>query len=763
MPSMKKKNNYESPGLVRRLLKKGSSFRSIGGESINDSVTTSPFKRLSKSERKWRPRKNQFELLDGDDDSLLSTSFQYDNPSSWNIQNAISGAESEPGEYRRDIMFDQKATALKKTPVKIRSTDRKKELTPIKPPCKDTSSILAPTSSAKKSSRNEWGDINRQDSLNFSTSITSAESDDPFFTPTTDSFGFEIHEKKNDGTKLSTISDHLEKSSKPSQRHPNSSLSSVVSDPTDFFSKEQSTKLTMSNLAKMDSKKVVKESKFYQFAIDEDKASTVVESSIQLPADYPGGDYAVDDATEMSCDETSQGTRIQPGSVASERRKKLAEAEKAQQDILASSSHSRKHAIEVKEFDEFFPSNFPSSTDKDGFFPDFGGAKETQQNIPPPPPTDISSSVGGDDYFNPRHGQESTKSLAYSISPANTKKSVGRQPLSLRNSQPSSGKKNRSFQAASPFSIREREAQFQFDVASPSARPSLSSKKKRHSSIGSRSNMQPPPADPFDSSPHKFTPGKYNSAKENNFTVKSNRYEDFDDDWGMDQNKQRQPNIYQPPTRPFKDDTDSDEDVDDFDDVGNWERPAHTCSSIGRGVIASHNRTNAVLNRAARLSRRSNESYNRPSRNQYIDDYDDDAQSASGFSVSKTPSTKPLALPSNAIMASMLFQTQQYEVDQNDVQQKIKAIEEENTRHRRIRHSQGGIPDSVNTDDDYMTTVSSFSDATSAYMQQESWRKPSRDLLNHFTSARALDMEYRRLPVRKAPVVEQRPQHLYEA
>ena len=108
----------------------------------------------------------------------------------------------------------------------------------------------------------------------------------------------------------------------------------------------------------------------------------------------------------------------------------------------------------------------------------------------------------------------------------------------------------------------------------------------------------------------------------------------------------------------------------------------------------------------------------------------------------------------------MLFQTQ-HDIDQNDVQEKINAFEQENSRQRKIRNSQGGIPDAVNMDDDYMTTISSFSEGTSAYLQ-ENWRKPSRDLLNHFTSARALDMEYRRLPVRR-PIQTDRQQGLYEA
>jgi len=799
MPSIKtKKINYESQGFVRRLLKKGSSFRSLSrGESLNDSFTggSSSIGRFGNSEgSKWRPRKNKFELLDCDDDESL----HYDNSSSWNTENATSSMEIEMQEYKQGIMFEQKITTLKKTPLKMRRMDRKRELTPIKPPCNDTSEIRALTSSTKKAPQKkqrqeaEWSSNNRKDSMDFSTINETAASDDPFFAPTTDPFGFEI---KNNAKKPSVISR-------------NSSYNSVVSNPKDFSSKEQTTRrLTTDNLVKMDStldtitnstpkknsttnglEKLVKERKFYQFAVDEDKASTVVESTIQLPADYPDGNYSID---EISCDETSQGTRIQH----TEFDTKIITTSETAQDILATSSHSRKHAIEVKEFDAFFPSDigaekgkvekfdefFPPSIGKDSFFPDFAGEKETTQHIPKAE-TDISS-FGGSDYFmstnSLKYGSASIKSLAYSVSPAHKKKSAvvaqaysvspahkkksdvvaqaGRQPLTLKNSRTSGGKKMKDNEWIVSESVREQEANLQFDEAF--ARPP-SSKKKRHSSISS-SNYQPPPADPFEAPPKKV------SAKEN-FSVKPNRHEDLDNNWGTNQNKQQQK--HQQILRRadklirksvYDQDFDSDEDDDGFDDVAHWERPAPT--SIGRGVYASERSINR-----ARVTRHSQESYNRQSRNQYIDDNDDDAISASGFSVGAVSRasgagsrSKPLGMPSNAIVASMLFQTQ-YDIDQNDVENKINAFDQENSRQRRIRTSQGGIPDAVSMDDDHMTTVSSFSDATSAYMQ-ESWRKPSRDLLNHFTSARAIDMDYRQRPqVRTSRMVEPR-QGLYEA
>ena len=854
---MKKKTNYESKGLVRRLMQRGSSFRSLGESSNKKSLACSPYRKVPSSEgRKWRPRKNQFEMLDNDDDDSISLGLQNGSTLSWTIENALSTAESEPGEYRRGIMFEQRATALKKkTPVKKRCITSKSDiLSPLRPPCKDTSTINAPRSSTKKTPQKRqeqelgWGENNPARTLDFSSNNAVTTNGDPFSSSTKDAFGFEIQGGVTSAKQLSEAA---------------TSLRTVNSDPTDFFSKEQTAKLTIGNLTKRDSlldtsqakqdtatdgmEKLVKERKFYQFAVDEDKASTVVESTIQLPANYRSGDYSFDESTMIDCDETSQGTRIQQRSVSSSSQRRNGSDLFSQEDnkgittsetrpnIRRASSHSRNHANEVKEFDAFFPNDmfgtesnpqmknvsktniapdafstpssstnqadeikefdaffpagagssqknqkknsdgfFPSGVEKDGFFPDFGGAQEIQ-NIPPAPETDISS-FGGDAYFESRlssansrssqnqrgrsvnRAQASTKSLTYSPSPVNRQNSP-RQPLTLKNSQqpqPGSGTKNRFGPRKSNQSsgkdkwfesdhIREREATFQLDEYAP--RPS-SSKKNRRSSISS-ANRMPPPADPFD-----------DAGKKENRAAESNRTDEF--------NGQQFPRLRK--SNSEDDDTDSDEDVDNFDEVGHWERPAPT--SIGNGVqMPYHDPNRAAMNRA-RLTRHSNGSSSsfRPNRNQYIDDgSDDDARSTSGFSVGRVSrgasaagSSKPLGMPSNAIVASMLFQTQQYDIDKNDVQAKINALEKQNSQYKKVRTSQGGIPDAVHMDDDYMTTISSFSEGTSAYLQ-ETWRQPSRDLLNHFTSARALDMDYRRRPVRTTRVESQPREGLYEA
>uniref|UniRef100_A0A7S4EI72 Uncharacterized protein n=1 Tax=Pseudo-nitzschia australis TaxID=44445 RepID=A0A7S4EI72_9STRA len=862
MPSLiKAKSSKESKGFVRRMLKKGTSFKSLNngnGESlINGSSGSHSFGKLTGNEgSKWRPRHNPFERLDGDeDDDSLSAAFQLEKSysSSWGIDNISTypSTESESGDYRRDIMFEKKATALiQRTPSKNKdnSDGRKREFSPIKPPGKDTSTIrgsnFAKNTPLKKQKEElEWANSDDSNNIHFSDNTANIAGEDPFFSTTggssaTDSFGFQIN--SNDGRsnenitiKSPFISRYGEKSLNCHQtpslstKNPRSSYNTVVSDPTDFFSKEQTTKLTMSNLAKMDSsinntnditankdstmdgmERMVKERKFYQFTIDEDKASTVVESTFQLPADYRYGDksYSMDDdETEFSCSQTSQGTRIQQRSKTKEN---TTNTSGTIDDFLSTPSPTKKKNVKVKEFDVLFQNNnnhenhkgkefdafSPHSTKKDDLFPNFAGNHQQEDRHKLATESDISSSWG-DAYFersykssnefggasqteHDRHKelhmqqastrslsshQVSVKSLVYSPSPVHNKSAGipqnGRQPLTLKNTQFSGGN-NHAFTSAKKAgqgsdwfrseSTRERDTKFQFDdfaTQSPS--------KARNCSIGS-SNIQLPPSDHFDSLPMEA------SAKEN-LAIKSNRHEGFDGD-------RRAHQKIQFPLRKNDENDEDDDDDDSFDDIGSWENPP----SFGNGISRSQRRNSN--NNRPHISRNDN-TYSRPSRNQYINDnyVDDDNRSADGFSVGKKVSrpsrspagsyAKPLALPSNAIVASMLFRTH-YDIDQNDVEEKINKLEEEESKQKEIRHLYGDIPDAVHADADYMTTVSSFSDATSAYLH-DSWRKPCRDLVSHFSNARALDMDYRpsvrRLPTRQASRVEQQQSGLFEA
>jgi hypothetical protein len=118
-----------------------------------------------------------------------------------------------------------------------------------------------------------------------------------------------------------------------------------------------------------------------------------------------------------------------------------------------------------------------------------------------------------------------------------------------------------------------------------------------------------------------------------------------------------------------------------------------------------------------------------------VDDVDDEESDCSVGMESSAPSIgKPLGLPNNAIVASMLFRTH-YKVDTSAVEAKIKAKEEENSK---IQISRGDIPQSILATEDTYSSVSSFSEDTGML---EAWRKPSGDLLDYFASSRRTDWD----------------------
>eukprot|EP00934_Nitzschia_sp_Nitz4_P006772 Nitzschia sp. Nitz4//scaffold117_size69655//28549//31365//NITZ4_006024-RA/size69655-processed-gene-0.40-mRNA-1//-1//CDS//3329533651//6762//frame0 len=103
---------------------------------------------------------------------------------------------------------------------------------------------------------------------------------------------------------------------------------------------------------------------------------------------------------------------------------------------------------------------------------------------------------------------------------------------------------------------------------------------------------------------------------------------------------------------------------------------------------------------------------------------------------STTSYNKPMGLPNNAIMASMLFR-RHHNVDTRAVEAKIKAKEEEYTPegHR------GDIPRAVHAFDDNYSVVSSFSEDTT---RLDMWKKPTKDLLEHFSRARQTESDFKR-------------------
>jgi hypothetical protein len=100
---------------------------------------------------------------------------------------------------------------------------------------------------------------------------------------------------------------------------------------------------------------------------------------------------------------------------------------------------------------------------------------------------------------------------------------------------------------------------------------------------------------------------------------------------------------------------------------------------------------------------------------------------------------KPMGLPSNAIMGSMLFQ-RHHNVDTRAVDSKLKAKREENSK---VEANRGDVPRAIQAQDDMYSCISSFSDDTGI----EPWKKPTRDLLQHFANSRSTGFDtgrYRR-------------------
>lgn len=662
---------HESGGFVRRIMKGGKFLapKKFGDESSKKSARSS--------------KKKLFDKLEVDDDDSFSA-LRSNYTIYANIQQTFS-TESEMGAYKRESLYEQKETVLKNQREKVfSSNDRKRELSPIKPPVKDTAEIQPLTSLIKKNRKNQNSDIDL----------------------VYDSFGFRETKDSNRSIEaLSKTANHREEDSVVSkQTYPLSSYITVNSDPTIFLLKEQSTKLTMKNLAEKDAMtdsllvesnsekynneeigNTYKESKFYQFSVDEDKASTVVESSLQLPIRYKTDEDG--DQTEYSYDQTSQGTRIQQYSGA------------------PSSGSNQNDILELSNEENFNP--FFSTKDTIDGFPGFG--------------TEKSQSFVNDFDIESRISDRNTSF------PCMNNKSVGH---TTKNCQRE--KKNTTI-------IRTNNCDDEFYFTNESFfHPSSTS-----------SNTHLPPVSHFGTfaSPRNNKHGitstvvqdKINTKK--NYVVKTNqtyKNEILGGTWNkMEKNKLRGYNNGN----------------NDGDEINIKDNPA-LFAGIGRGIKNQNNpnkisrilvdpNDNENINPHGTFKKNDHSllhPYKSIQQNHYgcseLDDNDKNISKTREPSCLSESYKKPLALPSNAIMASMLFRTH-YDIDKNDVDEKLRVHEEEQIE---TRYSRGDIPDAVTADHDYITTISSFSEGTCAL--QDTWRKPSRDLLNNLSSARVLDMNY---------------------
>lgn len=484
MMSNKKKTNYESKGFVRRIA--GSIFSSrggggggiSGGGDVGGGVLSSSIgKGGGDGNNKWRPRKKQFERLDVDDEDVDSFLAE---KNSWVAIKSVESTESDAGEYKRAILYERKTVALKHQIVASTSTNNlrynptstkdgtKRDISNfnIKPPTKDTTTNRMGSVGKTKTSKHIQSDEQhpvvaikdrsmKDPYSSINSNMTSADrmehgyngphgtnNDDDFFSNSNS----RSHKHTDDESSRETSSSNITGSSKqarPSSHHP--SYNTVSSDPSDFFSKDAVTTLTQQNLARMAAISAAhgtipeehrrygvmnSRNKFYQFAIDEDKESTVVESNV-LPLQSYGdddgqlfGEAAMsnydDDEEEDSDDDDSErdgsfatkGTRIQkrspaaPTSFAESRN--LSHDAKQNDDVVQNDDDTFADLIRSKNISKHSDRNdifdFPElETDEDNFF-----SQNIQDTTPPHQVERVAASYGR---------QPSTQSLSYSPSP----------------------------------------------------------------------------------------------------------------------------------------------------------------------------------------------------------------------------------------------------------------------------------------------------------------------------------------------------------
>jgi hypothetical protein len=599
----KKKTNYDNKGFVRQL-----SSRVF---STQRNSAASRRRDRSKAEYKWRPRKNQFERLGGEDEFDLEA-----------IDKAYSfSIESDTGEYKRDLMVQQKKRAL------LRAKKQGFTGIVIKPSARDEASSR--TSSRKKKQR-------------------------------TDSQGFPLSSEAS-----YTSFDDMSRSSKQTNSH-----NTVVSDPTTFFSRK-SYALTKGNLEKLaigptdngiENKNP--RSKFYQFSIDEDKESTVV-----LPVSYPG---EADDA-ENAFDE----------------------------DVSRASTNYTPAKEATADFEH--PNNFFPAENN---FVHAKGREENDQRVTSKAP--MSKQLSS-------HRAVSTHSLCYSPSP----KYERNHDEDIRQNQmfrtPPSNKRRDGDYArpqTQPRPIR--------DYRMPLSPLNVSRASNSTSKISFMKNSH------FDSW------SKFNKdiSRDNIFGRTQRQDEQRVDKWKESLEPRRQLYGGSKENKPLNsfDSAESDTSfrpnvqdemtigIQSFEGASKGGSAGISIGSYGN-ILYTHGKSKGTS-----LS------------------FDDEC-STSHTSTSKGSSIessvgKPMGLPSNAIMASMLFQ-RHHNIDTRVVEAKLKAKREEKSK---MEVNRGDIPRSIQAQDDMYSCISSFSEDTGI----EPWKKPTRDLLNYFANSRKTEVDTRR-------------------
>jgi len=689
----RKKVKYDKKGLVRQIT--GSIF--------------SQQKPTRTETKKWRPRSTKFERLDGEMEEIEEQGF---------ILQTMS-VESELRDYRRDNPFEKKKEALKKV--------RKRGGPPVAlmPSARDTGQM---SRNLKKQRVNESHTSKRP---------TTTEKD-PFAENSFDhqndlSMDLFHSFSRKDHRQLESFEDassrHSEDDSKKTFSTGKSAFDSINSDPTDFFSKPTS-KLTMSNVEAMNANYEQKGSfgigieninprnQFHQFSIDEDKESTVI-----LPVGIPEDFDFDDDESEASGAHSREDRRVEAWAPVSKMNGKK------------NSGSSEDFRFDTNEDDDFFNSakddeishrsrvNSFSSLLKRSSKREMEGTETEGRHVESSTrfTTSFTETSPTEDLFSLRSSAQIAE-LEVTAEPENKGESVDQGFPTLRKDAfgfPVSFDEAKVLHTNEP---RKREDKRVRQTNTGRGPLGLSSNKPLWPQVDTSAKKKPLKAkqqrgefnafhledngeqwDPTVSTERSKLPG-ISQEKENKFEAMYR----FNDVSQVDASPSR--NSFSKPWLSTEDDHVS---------GSSWNDPQSECP-IGIQRFSNVSQEQMVLS-AGRLA--PTLSYSQ----QEVDHNNGDLEDTSTMHSSRASRrNKPLGLPNNAIMASMLFQ-RHHNIDTRVVDEKLKAKEAEYSQFDKKR---GDIPASILANEDTFTCVSSFSEDTRL---QERWTKPTRDLLQHFS------------------------------
>jgi hypothetical protein len=493
--------------------------------------------------------------------------------------------------------------------------------------------------------------------------------------------------------------------------------------------------------------------RFHQFTVDEDKASTIVD-----PVVYPGDETIVgsdedqefDEDSQLSFGYTSKGTLVRKGGP-------------RVMQTFSNEFHNDTFSLfeKVPDTDNFEQSLCLPEKVNDSFFADVGvnpsyGVMLTAIRTQSSPINNGEKMPRRD----PSQQFQSNHSLVYSESSCEDLVEFNEPHLSFRNSSVKDAKSSKasSIQRVplSPLNVirpskHKAQRPRKFTPIEPKPDPDAAwasfpgSFEKKPDPKGDDSKILSPPA----KQPDQYTPGK--RLNEVSFPEGNVDEGDIDDD-------DRDPEYnYMGDLAPFAKPIG----IQSFPHAKGmtFSTSSLSAGSMPRHRISFHSRSvhDGSLNSSRHLSSfdvsdipghekigdqdrlRSNPRLHRDnalcfhglpkSRCLHLDDNDEGSMGKN--SMSSVSFTKPLGVPNNAIMASMLFR-RHFSDDAQIVEEKLKAKEQEYKPDR----DRAGIPRSIQALDG-LSCVSSFSEDTAA--QIAAWRKPTRDLLEHFSRSHRPD------------------------